>query len=129
MVSLGALALLGTAAGLTPSPTGAGTHLQLGLFPCGWLIAFDKPCPTCGMTTAFAYAAHARLPQAFLSQPMGAILALATSAAFWAGLHVALTGSDLGRVCSNLLRPRVLWPLAAAAGAAWTYKLLVWQQP
>lgn len=129
MVSVGALTVLAIAARLAPSSTGAGTHVQLGLFQCGWLSAFGKPCPTCGMTTAFAHAAHAQLPQAFLAQPLGALLALATSAAFWAGLHVAFTGSDLGRVGSNLLRPRVLWTLAAAAAAAWAYKLLVWQQP
>lgn len=96
---------------------------------CGWLSTLGKPCPTCGMTTAFAQAAHANLSGAFLAQPLGAVLALAAGAAFWAGLHVALTGSDLGRVGGNLLRPRVLWLLAAAAGVAWAYKLVVWRQP
>lgn len=128
-VAAAALCLLGVAAWLRPSPTGVGTHLQLGLMQCGWVIAFGKPCPTCGMTTAVAHAAHGHFPAAVIAQPMGAALALAASAAFWIGLHVALTGSSLGRVCGNLLRPRVLWLLAGAAGAAWAYKLLVWRQP
>jgi hypothetical protein len=126
MVCVAALSLLGVAARLTPSATGVGTHLQLGLMQCGWIMAFGKPCPTCGMTTSFAHAAHGHLGPAIGAQPMGAALALAASAAFWIGLHVALTGSDLGRVCGILLRPRVLWLIAGAAGAAWAYKLLVW---
>lgn len=126
-VAAGALSLLAVAAWLKPSSTGVGTHLQLGLMQCGWVTAFGKPCPTCGMTTAFAHAAHGDLASAAVAQPMGAALAVAASAAFWIGLHVCLTGSALGRVCGNLLRPRVLWLFAGAVGAAWAYKLLVWR--
>ena len=129
LVAAAVLAVLGLAAWLRPSPSGIGTHLQLGLMQCGWVSAFGKPCPTCGMTTSFAHAAHGHLERAVAAQPMGAALALASAAAFWIGLHVAVTGSDLGRVCGNLLRPRVLWLIAGAAGAAWAYKLLVWRQP
>ena len=38
---------------LEPSPTGWGTHMQLGLPPCGFLVLTGRPCPSCGMTTAF----------------------------------------------------------------------------
>jgi len=75
-VALGALALLGVAAALQPNPRGLGTHEQLGLRACGFHERTGYPCPTCGMTTAFAYAARGRLVEAFVVQPAGALLAL-----------------------------------------------------
>ncbi|MCA9610613.1 MAG: hypothetical protein KC619_33690, partial [Myxococcales bacterium] len=41
----GPLAVLVTAAMLTPSPEGHGTHTQLGLPPCGFLVYTGYPCP------------------------------------------------------------------------------------
>ncbi len=89
-------------------------------------MTFGIPCPTCGMTTAFARAADGDLGKSFLTQPMGCILALGTSAGFWAAVHVAATGSQLGMVCARLLRPRLLWGVAGAATAAWAYKIATW---
>jgi hypothetical protein len=126
LVTVGCGSVLGIAAWLDPSAAGLGTHTQLGLPPCGWAMTLNRPCPTCGMTTAFADAAHARFADAFLAQPFGLLLALGTAAAFWAGLHVALTGSHLGRLCGRMLTPRVLWILAALAAAAWAYKWATW---
>ncbi len=100
--------------------------MQLGLPNCGWMMTMGKPCPTCGMTTAFAHAAHGNLVAAFVTQPMGAVLSVGTAVAFWIGLYVFLTGSRVGEVCGNLARPRVLWAVAGAGGAAWAYKLSVW---
>lgn len=124
--SLGCLAVLVTAAWLHPSEKGHGTHVQLGLWPCSWPTVVGGPCPTCGMTTAFAHAAHGEFVSSFISQPFGFLLALATGAAFWAGLHMAATGSRLGRIYGKLLRPRVLWTLAGLALAAWAYKWATW---
>lgn len=100
--------------------------MQLGLPNCGWMMTMGKPCPTCGMTTAFAHASHGQFRKAIAVQPMGAALSLATAAAFWIGLYVAVTGSRIGAVCGNLARPRVLWVLAGAGAAAWAYKLYTW---
>ncbi|MEC9374691.1 MAG: hypothetical protein VYC34_12640, partial [Planctomycetota bacterium] len=55
------IAVLIVAATLTPSPDGHGTHTRLGLTPCPWVLTLNKPCPTCGMTTAFAHAADGQL--------------------------------------------------------------------
>ena len=129
LVALGCLGLLSLAATLKPSPTGVGTHLQLGLMQCGWMMSMGKPCPTCGMTTAFAHASHGNLARSFVAQPMGAALALATSAGFWVACHAMLTGSRVGVLCGNLLRPRVMWLVAAAAGLAWAYKLYSYAGP
>lgn len=119
-------ALLLTAFFLSPSAEGHGTHTQLGLPSCGWVIATGRPCATCGMTTSFAYASRGDLAGAFAAQPFGALLAVATATGFWIALHAALTGSRLaGTLCTGILQARVLWWLAGAAGAAWAYKLLV----
>ena len=120
------LGVLCVAAGLSPSPAGHGTHEQLGLPACGFYASTGRPCPTCGMTTAFAHAAHAQPVRAFLTQPMGAILALGASVMVWGCLHVAMLGSRLGRVSGRLVRPRVLWSLVGVWGASWGYTMLTW---
>ncbi len=81
---------------------------------------------TCGMTTAFAFAAEGNLLNSLLTQPMGMLLAVGTSLGFWFALYVALTGSRAGAMVGLLLRPRSLWIMAALAGAAWIYKFATW---
>ena len=53
-----AVVTLGIARALTPAPAGFGTHEQLGLPPCAFLHWTGFPCPSCGLTTCFAHAAH-----------------------------------------------------------------------
>ncbi|RMG03430.1 MAG: DUF2752 domain-containing protein, partial [Planctomycetota bacterium] len=52
--AVGLAGLLVIAAVLRPSPTGLGTHQQLGLPPCTFRAMFGSRCPTCGMTTAWS---------------------------------------------------------------------------
>jgi hypothetical protein len=125
-IAAGLLGVLGVAAWLTPAAAGHGTHAQLGMAPCPWAANFNVPCPTCGMTTAFAQAANGDLLASVRSQPMGALLSLAMAAGFWAAVHVAVTGSHLGSVCARLLRPGVIWAVAGAVAAAWAYKYATW---
>jgi hypothetical protein len=125
-VALGSLAVLLAAASVHPAADGHGTHTQLGLPPCGWAMVADAPCPTCGMTTAFAHAVRGELGEALLCQPLGLLLAITTATAFWAGLHIAATGSQVWRLYARLLNPRVLWMVAALAAAAWIYKWATW---
>ncbi len=122
----GCLVVLGLAAWLHPSPNGHGTHEQMGLPACGWVAAFGKPCPTCGMTTAFAAAAHRDALGAVRAQPMGAALALVTATGFWANLHQMAFGSRIWAICGKLLRPRVLWTVASLWALAWAYKMVTW---
>lgn len=126
LVALACGAVLGLAAWLPPSSEGFGTHTKLGLPPCAWPKVVGGPCPTCGMTTAFSYAAHGRFLPAFLAQPFGFMLAVVAAAGFWASLHIAATGSHAGRIYVKLLRPRVLWTLAGLALIAWAYKWITW---
>src|SRR5450432_3468050 len=92
LTGLVCLAILTTAARVTPSPTGMGTHLQLGLQKCGWYNTFGLPCPSCGMTTSFAWFARGNLLASFYIQPMGALLALLAVITFWTGAYIAFTG-------------------------------------
>lgn len=113
------------AAWLRPDPSGMGTHRQLGFLPCGLVIATGIPCPTCGMTTAFAWMARGHIRTAFAAQPFGATLALAAAAS--AGLALAaLVSGRAWRV--NWYRVSPGWVAATIAVsfvAAWLYKVIV----
>lgn len=63
-----------TAAFLTPSTSGHGTHTQLGLPPCGFLVFTGYPCPGCGLTTAFAHMVRLEVGGAWDANPFGVVL-------------------------------------------------------
>jgi len=121
-------ALLLVSAWLEPAPVGLGTHTALGLPRCGWITAADMPCPTCGMTTAFAHAADGRFIAAFLTQPMGALLALLVAMTFVASLHAVITGQTilplLRPLTQRLLQPAGWAAMAAIVLASWGWKIL-----
>lgn len=73
-------AVMVTAATLTPNPVGHGTHTQLGLPPCGFLVFTGYPCPGCGLTTAFAHMIRLQVIGAWTANPFGIALFLATFA-------------------------------------------------
>jgi hypothetical protein len=83
-----AVCVLVVARHLVPDARGFGTHVQLGLPPCGFLSLTGLPCPACGLTTCFAYLAHGELSRALHANPLGVVLfaaVLATPpAAMWA---------------------------------------------
>ena len=126
MACLGAAACLVSgmvlAGRLTPSASGLGTHLQLGLPPCTMPLFTGYPCPTCGVTTAIAYAARGELVASAAAQPAG--LALFTILPI--GAVFALRTAILGRKLPTLH----LSPLAAIAGiagillAGWAWKVV-----
>ncbi|MFN0011658.1 MAG: DUF2752 domain-containing protein [Phycisphaerales bacterium] len=126
MVALACLGVLLTAAWLQPDPRGFGTHTQLPMPPCQFLAATGKPCMTCGMTTAFANAAHGNYVRAWRAQPFGLALCVAGAVAFWVGLIGAATGLRIAAPFAVLLRPIWLWTLAGTAGLAWAYKVATW---
>jgi hypothetical protein len=103
IVSLGSAAILGIGAWLTPASEGHGSHTQLGLPPCMWPIAFHRPCPTCGMTTAVAEAAH------------GTPVASVCHAALWAPCGAGCCdgrAGGLSRGCNRLSAWPGVWPVA-----------------
>jgi hypothetical protein len=119
------LTLLGVAAWLTPSASGVGTHEQLGLRPCGFLEATGYPCMTCGMTTAFAFAAHGQMLSAFHAQPAGAALAILTAVAALVSAYTLWAGIPLGPLMGWFWRPAFIAAAGGALLAAWGYKTLL----
>jgi hypothetical protein len=71
---VGLLALLALTRWLTPDARGLGTHEQLGLPPCGFYLWYGLPCPSCGMTTSWAWLARGDIFQAAHQHFGGALL-------------------------------------------------------
>ena len=125
-IALACLSVLIVAAVLQPSTDGFGTHRQLGLPPCGWVLAFGKPCMTCSMTTAFSHMARGHVISGFVTQPMGAFLAIIAASTVWAGAYSAIFGSRIGWLCGKLFTGRIMWPFLGFLLAAWVYKIVTW---
>lgn len=123
VASLCAAVVLALSVWLKPDSRGIGTHEQLGLPPCGFVQMFEgMPCPSCGFTTTFALAAHARPLEAIKNQPFGFVLFVVTVLAVPVTLFAAVRSVSLfeaterwpwGRVFVGFL---LLWLLA------WLYK-------
>lgn len=127
VAALAILFVLVLAARLSPDPKGHGTHTQLGLPPCTWAAYLERPCPTCGMTTAFAHAAHLQFWDSIKAQPFGALLAVFSAALFWACAHVAATGSRALAMVGGIFKGWTWWLLGLLFIASWLYKIAVWQ--
>jgi hypothetical protein len=119
MVSLTCLAMLVTAAVVKPNPTGLGTHTALGMAPCGFQQWSGIPCPSCGMTTSWAWFARGNIAASLWVQPMGTLLAVLAVFGFWGGLYIAISG-----------RPahQLLWLVPGGYIARWfvTVAILAW---
>ena len=74
LLALAAWTLVAVAGGLDPAAVGLGTHEQLGMKPCAFHQLTGRPCPGCGLTTAFANMGHGRVVEALIAQPFGAAL-------------------------------------------------------
>ena len=116
--------LFAAAAWLDPDPSGLGTHTQLHLPPCGFYEIFHKPCPSCGMTTAFAWMMHGHPFRAVKAQPAGAAVFLA-AALLLAYLPLAWRA---GKAPAELLEARAFLPtvvgLIALILTVWAYRVL-----
>ncbi|QOJ13113.1 MAG: DUF2752 domain-containing protein [Planctomycetia bacterium] len=113
-----------TAAMLQPDPRGHGTHEQLGLARCGWLVRSRLPCPTCGMTTAFSHAVRGSLALAWTCQPAGLLMALGAMAALPLGLWSLMTGRPPERVLRILTPLRLFFLITGVFLGGWAYKLV-----
>ena len=116
-------ALVAVAALLVPEPSGVGTHTQLHLPPCGVWLVFGKPCPSCGMTTAFAWMAKGHWVRGFRTQPAGGAVFLA-ALGWWVYAGVAaLRRRPFGEMLeSKAFLPTVLGLIALILGV-WGWRL------
>jgi hypothetical protein len=123
-VFVGSMAILGVARWIDPDTKGVGTHRQLGLRPCGFLITTGLPCPTCGMTTAFANTVRGRLWRAAQAQPAGTLLALLTAALACLALVVMITGRRLEINWYRINPMHVLIGGIAVFLGSWIFKIV-----
>jgi hypothetical protein len=124
-VASSCLAVLLAAAHLTPDRAGHGSHTGLGLARCQFIDRTGIPCPSCGMTTSFAWFADGNFPASLYVQPMGFALALLATGTVWAGFYVALTGRAAHRLLRVLPARHCLVSLLVLAIAAWAWKMLI----
>ncbi len=125
VAAAGILGLLVLARKLEPDPSGFGTHTQLGLRPCSFMTTTGRPCPTCGMTTAFAWVARGRFDRSWQANPAGCILALFSGPlVLWL---VASAAANQPYGFNSLSRPLVIVIVAAAllSVASWLVRLIV----
>ena len=117
--------VLGLAAYLKPSHEGVGTHRAMGFSSCDFMNRTGLPCPTCGMTTSFAWFARGNFLASFYVQPMGFVLAVLTAASAWAALYIAITGKPAHRLMQLLPHRYYLIPLMMFAVASWGWKMFI----
>ena len=129
LVSLGCMAILLAAWHLEPTDLPLGPKSYLSLPACAFRQRTGYPCPTCGMTTAWARAVRGDLGSAFRANIAAGVFALVCAIAALGGLATALGG----RSCYNrfvepvlgLLRPRQWFYLAVGLIIfAWAWNAL-----
>ena len=74
VLGLGLLVPLVVACLLEPDGQGRGTHGQLGLPPCTFVVLFGQPCPVCGMTTSWAHLVRGEVIDALGANVGGTLL-------------------------------------------------------
>lgn len=123
-LALAALAVLVTSRLLTPSASGRGTHLALGLPPCGFLAWTGVPCPTCGLTTAFAQLAHGNLAASLRAHPLGLPLFLADIALLLLALRALHAGWSFVERVDRLQADRWAMVVVITLFSTWLARLL-----
>ena len=124
MLGFGFLALLAVAVFLKPDPRRRGTHQQFGLPPCTFRVVFGRPCPTCGMTTAWAHLVRGQLVGALRANVGGTLLGLLAVAAVPWLLASAARGRWLGWVPNSTAVARVAVGIGLVTLIDWGLRLL-----
>lgn len=121
-LALACAAPLVFAVALTPSADGIGTHTQMGLPECGFVLATGLPCATCGCTTAFAHAADGSLLMSLITQPFGAVLAMSLAMMTLVAGWSAVSGMSLAPIGRVMATRGFVFSWIALVLAAWGYK-------
>ena len=120
-----ATALLAVARSLHPAERGFGTHQQLGLPPCIFLQLTGIPCPSCGLTTSFAHAAHLHWLASFTTQPFGFVAFLLTVLSIPCVGYLIYRRIAWERVLHAPQSNRIMYALLALYLLSWVYKIIV----
>ena len=108
VIGLSLLGLFVTARCLRPDPAGFGTHRQLGLRECTMVRLLNRPCPSCGMTTAWAWLVRGNVSASATANLGGLVMGILGMAMVPWAIGSALTGRWL------LAKPRQHWLIATA---------------
>ncbi len=110
--------------GVHPDPSGHGTHTQLGLPPCGFLVATGYPCAGCGMTTAFAHMVRGQVLRAVAANPAGVAFFVAAVLMVPLGVVGAWRALPFFDTLDRFGVDKILLGLTAVSVVSWLARLL-----
>jgi hypothetical protein len=114
---------------LQPSSSGVGTHEQLGLPPCPFLYLTGIPCPSCGLTTSFAYAARFEFFSSLITQPFGLIAFFLTILSIPFSIFLSRRRIPWSEFMQAQIVKRLIYVAIAFYVLSWFYKIIVWRYP
>jgi hypothetical protein len=120
---LAACSILVVALWLKPAASGFGTHTQLGLPPCNFLRLTHLPCPSCGLTTCFAYAVRLQFWKAFLANPFGILAYFGTVSLIPTSIFLLSRRVSFRRVTESAHFTKAVYSATALYLLSWIYKL------
>jgi hypothetical protein len=123
--AIGLAAVLGVACRLEPDPRGYGTHTQLGLFPCMFAQVTGYRCPSCGMTTSFAWFVRGRFERSWQANPVGSLLAPTCAVLIPWLLAGAARGRPIGCRSLEPFLIGLVVAIVALSLLSWTIRLLL----
>lgn len=121
-IVVGCVLVLAAAAAIEPDFRGYGTHTQLGLPPCGFLLLTGSPCPGCGLTTAFAHGIRGQWSLAATANPLGLALFLVVCLCIPLGVTAALRGWSLDAAIERFSLNHWGLALAGCAVVIWVVR-------
>jgi hypothetical protein len=126
-VAVGLLAIacsvLAVALWLKPAACGYGTHTQLGLPPCAFLQVTHLPCPSCGLTTCFAFAIRFQFWKAFLANPFGLLAFFATVSLIPASIFLLWRRVSFRRITESAHFMKAVYAATAFYFLSWIFKV------
>lgn len=122
-----ACSVLAVAACLKPAAIGYGTHMQLGLPPCNFLRLTHLPCPTCGMTTCFAWAIRLQFRKAFLANPFGILAFFGTLSLIPTALILLCRRISFRRITDHAWFNKAVYASTVLLFVSWMFKLAEFQ--
>lgn len=127
-VAMALAGVLGLARWLDPDRRGYGTHEQLGLPPCAFRAITGIPCPSCGMTTSFAYVVRGQIWTAILTNPGGCLLALGAAGLIPWCIASAVAGRTIGIRSPERAAVGIVLVVVALSAVSWTIRVIFFRE-
>jgi hypothetical protein len=118
-----ACSVLAVALWLKPAAVGYGMPTQLGLPPCNFLLVPHLPCPSCGLTTSFAYAIRLQFWKAFLANYFGLFAFFGTVALIPASIFLLWRRLSFRLITENRHFIKAVYAATAFYFLSWIVKL------